>query len=124
MPFNEIVTNIVEVFTKNQDISSGIAQAFTSFEEMKDRVVYNLIRTETNIELLKDIPHVRFLDMAVVFYLILDRNAKGRMTALIHNSHLECWKITGDELYQITKINTPMLFPARIQTLEQIMFDI
>lgn len=46
------------------------------------------------------------------------------MTALIHNSHLECWKITGDELYQLAKVNTPMLFPARIQTLEQIMFDI
>ena len=124
MPFNEIVMDIVEVFTENQDMTSGIAQAFTSFEEMKDRVVYNLIRAETNTELLKDIPHVRFLDMAVVFYLILNRNEKGRMTALIHNSHLECWKITGDELYQLAKVNTPMLFPARIQTLEQIMFDI
>ena len=124
MPFNEIVTDIVEVFTENQDMTNGIAQAFTSFEEMKDRVVYNLIRAETNTELLKDIPHVRFLDMAVVFYLILNRNEKGQMTALIHNSHLECWKITGDELYQLAKVNTPMLFPARIQTLEQIMFDI
>lgn len=124
MPFSEIVTDIVEVLYQNQDITSGIAQAFTSFEEMKDRVVYNLIRAETNTELLKDIPHVRFLDMAVVFYLILDRNAKGQMTALIHNSHLECWNITGDKLYQQAKVNTPKLFPARIQKLEQIMFDI
>ena len=124
MPFNEIVMDIVEVFTENQDMTSGIAQAFTSFEEMKDRVVYNLIRAETNTELLKDIPHVRFLDMAVVFYLLLDRNEKGRMTALIHNNHLECCKITGDELYQIAKVNTPKLFPAKIQTLGQVLLEI
>ena len=111
----------------DQQIEEAYAQVSQLDEEINDlqsQISNREGSIEKNTELLKDIPHVRFLDMAVVFYLLLDRNEKGRMTALIHNNHLECWKITGDELYQIAKVNTPKLFPAKIQTLGQVLLEI
>ena len=40
---------------------------FRSFEEVRDRICYRLIRKERNEELLKDIPYIDFLDLAIPF---------------------------------------------------------
>ena len=41
---------------------------FLDYEKMKEKVVYKVIGYERNKELLSKIPHILFLDMALVFY--------------------------------------------------------
>lgn len=123
MTLEEIVADIVSVYKTHIGISANQEEALICFDHIKDNVVFKLIRVETNLELLMDIPHVRFLDMAVVFYLILAENETGQMTALICNSHLEVWGITEEELYRQAKINTPKLLPARIQTMKAVISE-
>lgn len=124
MTLEEIVEDIVSVHNTHIGISAHQAEALVCFDHIKDNMVFKLIRVETNLELLANIPHVYFLDMAVVFYLLLAENETGQVTALIDKNMLNDWNMTEEEVYRLAKINTPRLLPARIQTLREVICEI
>lgn len=124
MTLEEIVADIVSVYKTHIGISAHQAEALVCFDHVKDNVVFKLIRAETNLELLAEIPYVRFLDMAVVFYLLLAENETGQMTALIDKNMLKDWNMTEEEVYRLAKINTPRLLTARIQALREVICEI
>ena len=76
---------------------------FANYEKIRPTVVYKLIHYERNRELLEKIPHLPFLDLAIVFYCLLSNTPVGSATVLIHNSHMEMWNITCRTLYEDAK---------------------
>ncbi|GLB30046.1 hypothetical protein LAD12857_19690 [Lacrimispora amygdalina] len=116
-----IIEDIITVCKEDKDMTLKDIRIFLDFNNLKDKVVYKLIQTEANEELLKDIPSYDFLDLSVVFYLILDENKNEQMTALIHNSHMDSWGTTKEELYQLARKNTPEILPARIKTMREVL---
>lgn len=123
MTLTEIVADIVSTYKAYMRISEHTSEALANFSNIRGKVMFKLIQAETNLELLADIPHVRFLDMAIVFYLLLDKSEIGQMTVLIYNSHLGVWDTTEEEVYRLAKINTPKLLPAKIKTMRAVMFE-
>lgn len=94
---------------------------FKSYQEMKDRVLFKLVHYHKNRELLKEIPHIRFLDLAILFYCKITNRLLENGTILITNSHLAIWQVTTEELYQDAMRNTPADSPAVIQTMEEVV---
>lgn len=123
-PLPEILDEIIAGYEENKDIAFENMEKFLNFDNLKDKIVYKLVQKEWNREFLEDIPSFEFLDLAVVFYLILERNRKGQMTALIHNAHMTTWAVTKEELYQLAKENTPKLLPPVIRGLKDVMREI
>lgn len=97
---------------------------FSDYRKVSPTVVYKLINYEKNKKLLERIPYIPFLNLAVVFYCLLPDTSVGNATVLIHNSHMEYWKITCGELYQDAKRNTPRLLPAEIKTMSQVLLEL
>lgn len=124
MSLEEILEDIISAYKESNDVSFGDTREFLNFNKLRNKVAFKLIQREKNQELLKDVPYIEFLDLAVVFYLILDEHRGGQMTALIHNSHMEPWGVEKEELYRLAKKNTPILLPPEIKTMKEIMCDI
>jgi len=124
MSLEEILEDIISAYIESNDVSFGDTREFLNFNKLKDKVAFKLIQREKNQELLKEVPYIEFLDLAVVFYLILDEHKGGQMTALIHNSHMEPWGVEKEELYCLAMKNTPILLPSEIKTIKEIMCDI
>ena len=124
MPLQEILEDIISAYKENKDVILGDVRELLDFGNLRDKVAFKLIQTEKNQELLKDVPYFEFLDLAVVFYLILDEHRGGQMAALIHNSHMEPWGVEKEELYQLAMKNTPVLLPPIIKTMKEIMHEI
>lgn len=82
-----------------------------SFDKVKDRVCYRLICRKGNEELLKSIPHIKYLDLAVCFYYAYQRAPIGEGSILIHNFHMDLWQTSVSELYALAERNTPRIFP-------------
>lgn len=91
MSLEEILEDIISAYKESNDVSFGDTREFLNFNKLRDKVAFKLIQREKNQKLLKEVPYIEFLDLAVVFYLILDEHKGGQMTALIHNSHMEPW---------------------------------
>lgn len=96
---------------------------FTDYEHVKSHLAFRLINCSKNKELLEAVPHIRYLDLAVVFYCLLQISEKGSATILIHTNHLKFWHVTTDELFQQTCQNTPSLLPYEFHNMDDFLSD-
>ena len=92
------------------------------FEKMKDKVYFRLINYRYNEDLLQSIPHVRYLDLAIVFSLSF--RDTGYVSMTIDNNLMERWGKSVEELYEQAKKNTPRLFDVSFKTLGDILIDL
>ena len=104
-----IVDEVLDTYERNKVNQSVDMRFFMNYERIKDRIIFKLIHAERNKELLKDIPHIRYLDFAVVFQCLISDEMFGNATIMIHNAHLKIWEITENELYEKAIKNTPVL---------------
>lgn len=127
MELDGIVKRILEVYVRGLPRSHVDMEFFRDFEKVKDRVVYRLINQEKNRELLTQIPHVEFLDLAICFYYSYENSELGDGMILIHNTHMEMWKTNHRELMHLAEFNTPRLmsryFASMDNALEGVLDD-
>jgi len=97
---------------------------FTDYEKIRPTIVYKLIHYEKNRELLERVPHLPFLNLAIVFYCLLNDTPVGNATVLIHNSHMQMWNITCSRLYEDAKNNTQRLLPAELKTMAEVIREL
>ena len=87
----ELAVQILKVQRESLLDRGGELLQILEYEKMEKRIYYRLISREKNEELLRDVPHLFWLDLAVVFYMRIPEEIINNATALIHNSHMEQW---------------------------------
>lgn len=98
---------IIAVYEDKKPKESIDVSFFTDIERVRPAIEMKLINYEMNKVLLEQVPHVRFLDLAVVFIVVLEANREeGVSSILVYNQHLEFWNIGTDDLYKIAVKNT------------------
>jgi hypothetical protein len=123
--FSKIYDMILENYRHNRPTKSIDVRFFTQFENTKSKIAIKLINYEKNKTLLQDVPHIRFLDLAIVFYCLITMDEEvGNATILIHNSHLAYWNVTLEELFAIAKENTRKLLPEKISDMNDMLQEL
>jgi hypothetical protein len=97
---------------------------FLEYVLVKNTIVYKLINTERNRELLEDIPYIEFLDLSVVFQCLLSQKESCLETLLIHNVHTRLWGVTVEDLYKAARDNTRRLLPYMVKNMADVMVEI
>lgn len=119
-----IAEQILLLYEEENGLPSELAQQLKDFEKIRDRIAYKLINAEDNAVLLSEVPHFRYLDLAVVFYIIVTENDDGQMTALIHDEHLSMWNVTREDLSDLAEKNMASLLPCRITPIEDAILSL
>ena len=119
--FRELLYDIIRVYESNRMKQSEELNFFQDFAKVQKRVFYKLINAEKNKELLKEVPYVPYLDLAIVFYCDCSSEVFGKAAILIKNSHLETWNADKEQLYLAATVNTPKNNPFEIKTMEAVM---
>lgn len=120
MPLDEICDDILSLFLSTPVSSYLSPEELEEFSLVRSKVMFKLIHASSNRELLADMPHLPFLDLAIVFYLLLDRNEYGQITLPITKEHLKRWNLSLDHLWGYAARNTPREFPAEICSLNDL----
>lgn len=94
---------------------------FKDFEKVRGLIFHKLVNFEANTELLEDIPYTRYLDFAIIYCIYYKDDEIGSGSILIHNSHLEAWGCTTQDLARLAKENTPRLYPLAVSTMENVL---
>lgn len=79
---------------------------YYTYENARKNIVYRLVNTERNRELLSDIPHMEFMDLSIIFKCLVSQDKSGTVSMLVHNAHTKLWGVTVEKLYQTAKENT------------------
>ena len=94
------------------------------YDSIQDKIVFKLIHTEKNRDLLERVPHIKLLDLSIVFYVLLDVNSQGTATMTVNNDHLEYWDVTEEDLLSLARRNVKRLLPAELFTMQQAVDEI
>lgn len=114
----EIVSKILAAYVRGLPRGRVDMEFFRDFEKVRDRIVYRLVNREKNRELLEEIPHVDFLDLAICFYYSYEHPELGDGMILIHNAHAAMWGTSHRELMHLAERNTPRLLPSQLSSME------
>lgn len=93
----------------------------TDFEKAKERVCFRLVGREKNKELLKEVPHTAFLDMAVYFYYAFSHRGLGPGAVAVDNGRMEKWGTNAKELMGLAMENTPRIYPWKCEPMTGIL---
>lgn len=122
--FSSILDSILFTYHSNRPRGKIDTSFFTNYRNIEHRIAYKLIHYEKNKHLLSDIPHYRYLDLAIVFYCLISTSATGSATILIRNEHLHFWNISRKQLFDKAKENTPKLLPYDLRNLNDLMKEL
>ncbi len=114
----EIYMDGIDRFKKSVNMDE-----FSDFDQIKEKIFYKIINFEMNKKLLRELPHFKFHDLAIIFFIMVNCDDKGQATALIHNQHLEAWGISFERLKKVAFNNTWEKYPAVIRKMEDIISE-
>jgi len=97
--------------------------AINDFDEVKDNIVVRIVSQQYNQEFLKDKYYIPFLDLAIILYLIVDRDDIGISSIAITKQMVSNWNVSDEELKEVSNANMKRLFPARIKSLADVMLE-
>lgn len=117
----DVLKQIMDTYEKRKPAGSIDMEFLMDYEQVKGRVLFKLIGYERNREFLKNAPHIRFLDMAVVFYCMMFHETMGNVTILIRSTESGRWKVSAEELYECALENTPKILAERIRDIEEVL---
>lgn len=123
-PMEDIVAELITLYQKNHTPPDLDYARLARYRDMKPHIACKLIHAASNQSLLEEIPHILWLDLAIIFYLCIHEDDSGLMTAVIHNNHLDVWDISLEELKETALANTPSLFPPVITSMSQMIEDL
>lgn len=125
MPITTIAEDIVKLSHQAAKVNLPDANILFDYGQLQKQILYKFINLKANQELLKDVPHIPYLDLAIVFYVLLDcRNDGSMATILIRNKHLELWKKDVQALLSDAHQNTRNIFPAELIPMSEIVSNI
>ena len=88
---------------------------------MKDKIVFQVVNTKENQEMISLCPHRNFMDLTAVYRAITKVDEDGVSGFLITNDIAKAEDLTEKALYAMAKKNTKKLFPFKRERIEETM---
>lgn len=114
-----VVQDVYNFYEKIKYDRSWDVSEVERYETIRGKIVFKLIHTKKNEDLLKEVPHRELLDLSIVYYALLqvDKEKTGTATLLVKNEHMKLWGVSEEELYRDAADNVRILLPARLITM-------
>ncbi len=120
-PFGDIVCAIAAIYQDNRIAGKINLDFFADYNVVKRRIFIKVINYEKNKKILEELPHKRFLDLAVVCYYIYMNDFLGRGSIQIEIDHLDKWGISEETLFQDAERNTAINLGVEIKEMGEVI---
>lgn len=117
----EIVKEIIQICNNEQGVKNLDMNFFEDYKKVKNRIMVKLVNRKKNEELLKQIPYIPFLDLAIIFYYSIMNEYFDNGSILIYKEHLKKWNIDKDEFYQNAYQNTKEKLGCKIMNMAELI---
>lgn len=120
----DLANEIIDVYFRAKEKQSFDVDNIYDFDEYKERIFYRIVHFEKNKEQLEKIPYKRYLDFAITYHCMLSNNQNILQSFVVSKDLLRYWNITEEELHCYAKINTPKMFPPKLETMDALFENI
>ena len=122
---NATLERAAEGFIKAMEQKESInVSELTNAECAKDKIVFQLINTEQNKEMLANMPHREFKDLSVIYRMVVKIDGEGIASTPVHNGLADTLGFTEEQLFKLAAENTKRLLPPAVKSMNDVMRDI
>lgn len=118
---NQILDDIWSTYNMAAESLKESPMFDLEFEAQKDSIVYRLVNYKKNQVKLEEMPHIRFLNLAITFYCNVACEEDTVSMLPITNQLMEFWNVDVKKLLQLAHRNTPIYFPMVYSSLQDLM---
>ena len=87
------------------------------------KILYKLINYDKNEELLKNVPHRIWQDLAIVYYVLVSCDELGTGTILVRDEHMRLWGIREEDLFEFASVNTSKILKKTTKSMAEIILE-
>lgn len=91
------------------------------FDSAKDNIVFQVINTLQNEDMLKDMPHREFQDLSIIYRWVVKVDEKGIQSSVIRNSLAERLGMNEEQLFKCAVENTRRIFPPTVKSMNDVI---
>lgn len=121
---DRIAADILRLYHEVRFRKSWDAGKITDYEKVKDRIIYRLVNRKANEKLLENMPYIPYLDLAIVFCVLLEVTGNGTATMAVSSEHARLWGVSGEELYGMASENTCRLLPDDFSAMSKVIEEL
>ena len=133
------INDMYDHYTRCNDLKEAIqsgadrmAKAFEQCPEMprielaeaKDNIVFQLVNTEQNRDMLAEVPHREFQDLAVIYRWVVKVDTEGIQSTVVRNGLAEQLGLNEEQLFKLAAENTRRIFPPCVKSMNEALLEI
>ena len=130
------INDMYEQYVNNNDLQKTLESAANTvekamknvpdileldFSDASEHVVFQLINTAQNKDMLATVPHREFNDLSIIYRLVFNSDNDGITSTVISNALSKKLGFSEQQLYNMATVNTKRLFPPIIITINDMI---
>lgn len=119
-----ITSDILRLYNEVRFQKSWGEEKLYDYSQVKEKVIYRLVNYESNEKMLRNVPYIVYLDLAIVFCVLLEVTKYGTATMAIRNDHLDLWGVEKEELYRQASENTSKFLPDDFSSMSAVIEEL
>ncbi|MCR4705475.1 MAG: DUF5688 family protein [Lachnospiraceae bacterium] len=116
-----VIRRVVQFHETHAARFSIDTETIRDYGKMKERLICKLVGYERNKKRLQNLPHIRYLDLAVVFCCDMTREGFGAASFEVQKKLFDEWAIDLETLKEDAFHNAPKIRPAKIRRIEEVL---
>ncbi|EOS71969.1 hypothetical protein C818_00116 [Lachnospiraceae bacterium MD308] len=121
---DHITSDILRLYNEVRFQKSWGEEKLYDYSQVKEKVIYRLVNYESNEKMLRNVPYIVYLDLAIVFCVLLEVTKYGTATMAIRNDHLDLWGVEKEELYRQASENTSKFLPDDFSSMSAVIEEL
>lgn len=90
-------------------------------EKVKNHIIFQLVNTQQNSEMLKKVPHREYLDLSIIYRWLVKADEKGIQSAILTDALTKTLGFSEEQLYHFAEENTKKILPPMVEPVKDII---
>lgn len=91
------------------------------FDSAKDNIIFQLVNTEQNRDMLENVPNRGFNDLSIVYRWVVNDSAEQMMSSVVTNQLADKLGMSEEDLYKAAYENTKRMFPYNVTNMNEVI---
>lgn len=133
------INNMYDNYLKTEDLQGELVSAANAMKQAmkeapdilpsvdmdnaRENIVFQLINTEQNKQMLMDAPNRQFQDLSIMYRWVMKVEDAGVQSAVVRNSLAKQLGLSEEELFKLAVENTRRIFPPTVRSMNEVIRD-
>ena len=131
------INDMYEKYLRTEDLQETLREAAEAMDEVfreatippldistaKDNIIFQLVNTMQNEDMLKNLPHREFQDLSIMYRWVVGVEQQGLSSVVINNHVAESLGMGEEQLFKAAAENTRRILPPVVQSMNEVMRD-